>query len=265
MNPSFDEYIHLNSPIHRWEAKPKLVSLVALIFAFAFVRDWVLLPAMLGVTAILYAVSKLPLSFLLEQLHYPSFFLFGIVVLLPFFSGETVLWQWGAIALRQEGLQATILIAGRFLCIVTLGLILLKTTPVLQLIEAMRSLGLPSILADMTLLAYRYLFEMADRLAVMRQAMRLRGFRRSAKSKVFLWPDRQEFQGLALLAGTLLVRSYEQSERVYKAMRLRGYGFRPATSSSALWRDGWGSSGSQRAAIAILCIASGFISAAIFL
>ena len=32
------------------------------------------------------------------------------------------------------------------------------------------------------------------------------------------------WQQLAAVMGTLLVRSYEQSERVYKAMRLRGYG-----------------------------------------
>ncbi|HMR67760.1 MAG TPA: CbiQ family ECF transporter T component, partial [Anaerolineae bacterium] len=29
---------------------------------------------------------------------------------------------------------------------------------------------------------------------------------------------------LAILAGSLLVRSYERSERIYKAMILRGYG-----------------------------------------
>ena len=32
-------------------------------------------------------------------------------------------------------------------------------------------------------------------------------------------------QQRAMLAGNLLIRSYEQSERVYKAMRLRGYGY----------------------------------------
>ncbi|MDY7015453.1 MAG: cobalt ECF transporter T component CbiQ [Cyanobacteriota bacterium] len=254
-----DQYTYLNSPIHRWETKPKLVSLVLLIFAFAFVRDWVLLPAMLGVTAVLYAVSKLPLSFLFEQLRYPSFFLLGIVALLPFFSGETVLWQWGAIALHREGLQATLLIAGRFLSIVTLGLILLKTTPVLKLIEAMRSLGLPSILTDMTLLTYRYLFEIADSLAAMQRAMRLRGFRSQVKPRKILQPDRQEIQGIALLAGTLLVRSYEQSERVYKAMRLRGYGLPSTPSSKGLWREGWGGKSSKIAAIAVVLIALGFI------
>ena len=51
----------------------------------------------------------------------------------------------------------------------------------------------------------------------MQRAMRLRGFdtRRLARHTL----DR-----LASLIGSLFVRSYERSERVYRAMALRGYG-----------------------------------------
>jgi cobalt/nickel transport system permease protein len=145
------------------------------------------------------------------------------VVLLPLTVGETVLAQWGWFTLRQEGLQATGLILGRFLSILTLGFILLGTTPFLTILNTMRRLGLPVILADMTLLAYRYLYEIADTLATMQQAMRLRGFGQ-AKQR-WLRINGQAMQQRAMLAGNLLIRSYEQSERVYKAMRLRGYGY----------------------------------------
>jgi cobalt/nickel transport system permease protein len=57
--------------------------------------------------------------------------------------------------------------------------------------------------------------------ATMQQAMRLRGFRSHSRSK---WFRRSDLQQFATLTGTLLIRSYEQSERVYKAMQLRGYG-----------------------------------------
>jgi cobalt/nickel transport system permease protein len=87
----------------------------------------------------------------------------------------------------------------------------------------MRRLGLPVILADMTLLAYRYLYEIADTLATMQQAMRLRGFGQARQR--WLRINGQAMQQRAMLAGNLLIRSYEQSERVYKAMRLRGYGY----------------------------------------
>ncbi|MFH7241905.1 MAG: cobalt ECF transporter T component CbiQ [Spirulina sp.] len=218
-----ETYIHRESVIHRWAPRLKLVSLLALMFAFATVRQLALVPWMLGLALLLYGLSELPFSFLRQRLSYPGLFILAVVLLLPLTVGETVLAQWGWLTLRQEGLQATGLILGRFLSILTLGFILLGTTPFLTILNTMRRLGLPVILADMTLLAYRYLYEIADTLATMQQAMRLRGFGQ-AKQRWFRI-NGQAMQQRAMLAGNLLIRSYEQSERVYKAMRLRGYGY----------------------------------------
>ena len=139
-------------------------------------------------------------------------------------SGETILWQWGPLTLRQEGCLATVLIVGRFFSIFTLGLVLLGTSPFLTTVRAMRSLGLPQILADMMLLTYRYLQDFATTLNAMQQAMKLRGFHSRYRSGSLGPALDRNFQLFASLVGTLLVRSYEQSERIYKAMCLRGYG-----------------------------------------
>jgi cobalt/nickel transport system permease protein len=113
-----------------------------------------------------------------------------------------------------------LLIVCRFTSIITLGIVLFGTAPMLHTIRAMRSLGLPPILADMLLFFWRYLHDIAGNLARMQTAMRLRGFRASRIS-------RHTLTMLAALIGTLLIRSYEQSERIYQAMRLRGYGAAP--------------------------------------
>lgn len=263
MKFELDEYADLDSPVHRWEPRYKLIGLTALIFSFAFVEKLSLLPPMLTVTAILYWLSGLPFSFWLKRLRYPGFFLLGVIVLLPFLSGEIVVWQWGWLTLRQEGLLAVVLIAARFLAIITTGFILLGTTPFLTTIKAMRSLGLPSIFADMVLLTYRYLSETAETLTTMQQAMRLRGFRLRRRSRLPFIPKLSNLQLLSSLAGTLLIRSYEQSERVYKAMRLRGYGNEISQSQDAaftVYRRG--SVDHALSAIALfltLCIAAGFV------
>lgn len=223
MRLNLDVHSSGDSWIHRWQPKQKLIGLGGVIFAFASVHDLRLVPAMLMVTGVFYASSNLPISFLLNRLRYPGLFLFGMVSLLPFLSGETVIWQWGFLSLYKEGGIAVALIAARFFSILTLGLILLATTRFVVLIQALRSLGLPPVLADMTLLSYRYLYDTADNLATMQTAMRLRGFGQSRKW-FFLHPNWQALKQLAALAGTLLIRSYEQSEQVYQAMRLRGYG-----------------------------------------
>ena len=212
-----DEYANLNSPIHRWDVKGKLIGLLTIIFAFAWVEDFRLIPAMLMATLILYLLSQLPLSFLIHRLTYPGLFLLGIVALLPLTSGETILGEWGPFSLRKEGCLAVLLISSRFLSMFTTGLVLFGTHPFLTTIKAMRSLGLSPILADMILLSYRYLFELGRQLKMMQRASQLRGFKPRQLT-------RKNLQVYAALAGSLLVRSYLQSEEVYKAMKLRGYG-----------------------------------------
>jgi cobalt/nickel transport system permease protein len=220
MQTRLDTYAHGTSPLHRWDVRYKLVALLTLMFAFAAVRTLWLLPPMLLVTAALYAYSRLPLAFLLSRLRYPGFFLLAVLLLLPLSSGQTMLLSLGPLALRYEGTQAALLILCRFTSIITLGIVLFGTAPMLHTIRAMHSLGLPSLLTDMLLFFWRYLHDIASNLARMQTAMRLRGFRISRI-------NRRTLSTLATLIGTLLIRSYTQSERVYQAMRLRGYGAAP--------------------------------------
>lgn len=220
MNPGVEKYADLDSPLHRWEPRCKLVGLTVLIFAFSFVQDLRLLPAMLVVTGALYAVSRLSLSFLLTRLRYPGFFLLIVALLLPFFSGRTVIAHIGPLALRQEGCLDLLLVVTRFVSILTISLVLFGSAPFLTTIKAMRALGLPPVLTDMTLLSYRYIYEIGDDLHTMETAMGLRGFRARRLSG-------RTMGVLAALAGSILVRSYERSRRIYKAMLLRGYGRSP--------------------------------------
>lgn len=254
MNLGLDEYAHLDSPIHRWDPRYKLVGLMALIFAFSFVQNLRLLPAMVAVTAILYASSRLPLVFLLTRLRYPGAFLLVMAILLPFLSGSTVLLHVGPLALRLEGCLELLRMVLRFVCILTTGLVLFGTAPFLTSIKAMRVLGLPAILADMTLLSYRYIFEIGSDLGRMETATRLRGLRAQRFST-------RGFGVLALLAGTILVRSYERSDRVYNAMRLRGYGCTPRRALNEFQTR----RSDVIALVCVLLVAVGFVAAEILL
>jgi cobalt/nickel transport system permease protein len=213
-----EAYVPGTSAMHQWAVRPKLLSLLALMFAIALVRHLVLLPVALIFVGGLYALSQLSWGYLCRRLPYPGIFIVAMVGLLPWVSGETVLWQGLGLTLYQEGGQVALLVAGRFLAIVVAGFVLLGTTPFLSLLKALRSLGLPIVLTDMTLLTYRYLFDIAEQLATMQRAMQLRGHGRSPQTIQRRWN-----WGVALF-GSLLVRSYERSCRIYQAMRLRGYG-----------------------------------------
>lgn len=242
-----DAYAHLDSPLHRWEPRYKLVALLTLIFAFAFVSDLRLIPVMLTITVGLYGLSGLPLTFLATRLRYPGIFLVMVVSMLPLVVGKTVILSLGPLALRQEGLSLALLVAARFCAILTVSLLLFGTSPFLTTVRAMHALGLPHILTDMILFFYRYLGDIADSLATMQTAMRMRNFQASQL-------NRRNLGVYASLAGSMLVRSYEQSERVYHAMRLRGYGRapRPRDGFQAQSRDALALYGSVLVAIGLV-------------
>lgn len=212
-----DQYAYLDSPLHRWQQNYKLIGLLSLIFAFAFVQNVLLLPIMIVVTWILFYLSKIPLSFLFKRLRYPSWFILAVVFFLPFVSGENPVFQLGSLSIKEEGCWQALLISVRFFCILTVSLVLFGTAPFLSSIKAMRSLGLPSVIVDMTLLSYRYLEELGDTMTTMQRAMKLRGFQPKGFS-------RRNLKVFAQLTGSILIRSYDRSLQIYRAMILRGYG-----------------------------------------
>ncbi len=221
MKLAIDRYAYLDSPIHRWQQNYKLVGLLGLIFAFAFINSLILLPIIIIITGVIFFLSRLPFSYLLSRLKYPGWFIMAVVFLLPFMVGETVLLQWGELTLKLEGCETAAIIVVRFFCILTVSLVLFGTAPFLSSIKGLRSLGLPQVIVDMTLLSYRYLEEVGEMVNTMERAMKLRGFNKHD----FKYHN---FQVLARLIGTLLVRSYEKSTRIYQAMILRGYGYQVA-------------------------------------
>ena len=225
MKLAIDRYAYLKSPIHRWSQKYKIVGLLGLIFAFSFIRSLVLLPIIIGITIIIFSLSGLPLSYLISRLRYPGYFILAVVFLLPFVAGETIIWQWGWLSLRLEGCQESLLIVVRFFCILSVSFVLFGTATILNSIKGLRGLGLPQVILDMTLLTYRYLEELGEMLKTMQRAMRLRGF----NPHVF---NCRQLEILTRLVGSLIVRSYERSIRIYQAMILRGYGYKISRTNS---------------------------------
>ena len=212
-----DRYAALDSPVHRWQQGYKLVGLLSLIFAFAFIQNIWLLPIMVLITCILFSLSRIPYSFLLQRLRYPSWFILAVIIFLPFISGTETIFQLGYLTIKAEGCWQALLISVRFFCILTVSLVLFGTAPFLSSIKAMRSLGLPRVIVDMTLLSYRYLEEIGETLTTMQRAMKLRGFQPKGFS-------RRNLEVYARLTGSILIRSYDRSLRIYQAMILRGYG-----------------------------------------
>lgn len=193
----------------------RILALLALAFGFSTLATPPALAAMLAVTLALAGAFGVTPRALVRALRLPALIVGALVLLLPFASGERVLLALGPLDLRAEGLAAAVTVALRFLCIFSATVALIGSVPAHRLVAALGALGLPAIMADMAMLTLRHLEDFRRDLTRMRVAMRLRG-------ATVLRSDRFRSFGWAL--ASLMLRSHDRSERVYRAMILRGHG-----------------------------------------
>jgi len=210
-----DDLSAFDSLIHRWEPRTKLIGLIIFIFTIAFLSELRLLIIALIIAELLFIASRIPISFLLKSIRIPMFFIAIIGISLIFFSSGAALFSIGPLSIKKEGLEAAAIIGIRFFSIITVVIVLFGTTQFVSIMKVLRSFGLSNILIDMAMFTYRYLFELLEQLEQMQLSMKLRGFNKNRFKNITI---------IASLMGTLLIRSYEKSERVYNAMVMRGYG-----------------------------------------
>ena len=159
--------------------------------------------------------SRVPLYFLFSRLLIlsPFFILAGIT--LPFTGNDAVvahvpLLGW---SIRLDGLDLfLVLIARGFLSLLCL-MLFITTTPFGRLLQALRTIKLPTALINTLDLMYRYVFVLADE---GERIMRARDVR---------WQGRRplgEIKVLGRMVGWLWIRSYERGVRVSRAMLARG-------------------------------------------
>jgi cobalt/nickel transport system permease protein len=106
------------------------------------------------------------------------------------------------------------LLGAKVLGAVSVTLLLCSVTPAHKIFHALRRMHVPRGWVEIAMLMYRYIFSLLDHASEGAAAQRLRlgyaGVRRSVAS-------------LGTLAGTVLVRSFDQARQTHDAMTLRGY------------------------------------------
>jgi cobalt/nickel transport system permease protein len=214
MRAEVELYARRSSPLHGWDARYKLVGLGLLAVVLATVDSlWV---AALGLASALgfLLMARLPGGLVLARLGAAQVILLPCLVILPFtFGGEKVML--GGISVSLEGARVAALFYLRALGIMTLGIAVIYSTPMVVLLRAAQGLRLPRRLVEIALLAYRYVFTLASEWARVRWALAARGFTVRGR--------RRTYRPLANVIAMSLVRSAERTERIQQAMSCRGF------------------------------------------
>jgi cobalt/nickel transport system permease protein len=92
--------------------------------------------------------------------------------------------------------------------------LLLRSSSFNELSAGLSGLGVPDIFTNLLSMSYRFIFILMEEAHNLRRAALARGYRGRWLGQAVL---------IGRLIGTLFLRSYERSERVYNAMVLRGY------------------------------------------
>ena len=124
------------------------------------------------------------------------------------------------LTISGEGLRIFTTIALKSWVSVQAALLLAFTTPFHDLVDGLRLLRLPTIMVAIISFMYRYLSVLSDEATRMSRARASRSADPVGKGGgSMLWRARVT----GSMVGSLFLRSYERSERIYAAMQARGF------------------------------------------
>jgi cobalt/nickel transport system permease protein len=232
MTLGFDVPTCQPSFVQRLDPRWKLACLLLAALAAVNLHTCGAALAALSGTMLLVALARLPLGWYLRRLA-TSLVMFALFLAwLPFVvqAGHET-HEIGFVTVSLTGLVRLIVLSAKIASMISLMLVMLATTPLPSIFKAARALWMPRLLALLMLLTYRHVFLLMDEFGRLRTALRVRGFRNRA--------DLHSYRTIGQVAGTLLVRSHERSERVGQAMRCRGFDgeFRALDDFRTAWPD----------------------------
>lgn len=226
-----DELGRLESPAHRLDARAKALATLAfvgVVMSFPRYEIAALTPFFLY-PMVLMSLGGIPAGVILRRLLIAAPFAVVVGLFNPLLDRQPVT-AIGSFVITGGWLSfASILI--RFALTVGAALALVACTGMIRLSAGLARLGVPRVFVVQLLFLYRYLFVVSDEGATMMRGVELRTAGRSSLSLRTYGP----------LLGTLLIRSMDRAERVYRAMIARGFDgeIRDRQTARFRWTD-WG-------------------------
>ncbi len=204
--------------VHRLHPVVKLLSALAVLIAVVSFGRYEIgrIVPFVFYPAVLMAASETPYVLLHKRvaIALPFCLLAGVSNL---FFDRTVALMLGNVAISFGAFSFISILLKTYLCVMA-ALLLVATTPMRQLTDAMRALRVPRIFVTVFEMTYRYLGTLFEEAGALHTAYLLR----SAQQKGV------EVRHMGSFVGSLLLRSFDRAERVYDAMKCRGYALQHA-------------------------------------
>lgn len=218
-----------DSLLHLCDARIKIALLMVYLITTALlpVSAWAVYLLMGGVLLIVAVLSEIPASLLLKRallLEVPILLvLFPQIFLKSGHYVEISPWAGFAFSLSLTRLERVVSLLVRSWLSLQFAVIIMSATRFEEVLAGLRACGLPRMLTAIFGLMWRYLYVLLDEVHNLTQARRARSSTTPVPVKQaggsVLW----RAQVTGGMAGTLMLRSLDSSERIYQAMQARGY------------------------------------------
>jgi len=199
------------------DARMKVVTFLLFIVIVSLTRSLPILGCIFFMVLVISLLSKVPLGFFLKRvlLFIPIFTAVIAIPALFITPGDALATVGSKVIITEQGARTAGFLVLRVLDSLSLGVVLIMTTPWDSLLRALRWLRLPSLFVAILGMTYRYIFLLLHTANSMFLA------RKSRTVGSFSGAENRRWLARALT--TTLAKSHHLSEEVYLAMLSRGY------------------------------------------
>lgn len=204
-----------NSVIHRIDPRFRVIAAVGYSFAIALCHEFAPLIFALAVSGVCILLSRVSLTQVLKRLAIVNIFVLLFWIVLPFTFPGTRMYAVGPVDISSAGIVFAAKITLKSNAILLALIALIATMSFATLGHSLSRLKLPEKLVFLLMITYRYIFVIAQEYQKIIRSIKIRGF----KPKTTL----HTYKTFAYVIGMLLIRASERADRVYNAMRCRGF------------------------------------------
>ena len=241
-----DPHRSLDSPVHALDARVKFILTVAFILTVSLTpyAAWPVFILLLAAVLSVEILSRLGLGYVQRRASLALPFVLAALPLAFSVEGTNLftmrLGAWTQTA-SLEGLERFLSVGFKSWLSIQAAIVLTSSTSFPDLLRAMRAVRLPRLLVAMFGLMWRYLFVLADEALRLMRARAARSGRPGSRADSrpmpsFAWRARVA----GGMAGSLFLRAFNRSDRIYGAMLSRCYdGEVRSLPLSSLSPSGW--------------------------
>jgi cobalt/nickel transport system permease protein len=204
-----------NSMIHQIDPRIRLLLATLLSFTIALSHQVTTLLAALALSILLLGLARLNAKEVLKRLMVAWGFLLLLWLILPVTYGGESAYEFGFLSFSRQGIDLAVQISLKSNAILLLLMTLVTTMGFVQLGYGLSFFKVPSKLVYLLLFTYRYVFVIEQEYQRLSRAARIRCFRPRT--------NLHTYRTYAYLIGMLFVRASLRAERIYQAMRCRGF------------------------------------------